>query len=190
MSRHRNPIGVGLAALAVLALGSPALAREPLVLAPSTPWNLNYADDSCQLARGFGQGADQVILYLEQFSPGQHYNVRLIGKPFKSAGLHTNLRLWGNGGEPLSVPALSGTTGDKQPMLAFTADIAEFPERSLLPSSTLADKAAVAGRKAVSFAIVAPDRMDQIHIDPPGGAPTSFSASARWRNRSTQWAPA
>jgi hypothetical protein len=59
-------------ALACLA-ASPFLVAgsdHPLRLAPSTPWVLDYAADSCRLIRHFGQGKDVTIFALESEAPG------------------------------------------------------------------------------------------------------------------------
>ena len=47
-----------------------ATAATPIRLAPSTPWVLDYATDSCRLIRHFGQGKDATIFALESEAPG------------------------------------------------------------------------------------------------------------------------
>lgn len=72
-------------ALAVGILWStPGLAVEPLRLKPSTKWLLNYADESCRLARKFGEGDEQVTLFLDQLEPGDWFQVVFGGRPVKS----------------------------------------------------------------------------------------------------------
>ena len=50
------------------------------VLEPSDKWVLNYADDSCRLARAFGKDDDKVVLVLDQFMPAGMFDLSLIGK--------------------------------------------------------------------------------------------------------------
>ncbi len=50
------------------------------VLEPSDKWVLNYADDSCRLARAFGKDDDKVVLVLDQFMPAGTMDLSLIGK--------------------------------------------------------------------------------------------------------------
>ena len=50
------------------------------VLEPSDKWVLNYANDSCRLARAFGKDDDKVVLVLDQFMPAGTMDLSLIGK--------------------------------------------------------------------------------------------------------------
>lgn len=55
---------------AVAAVPSLANAAQPVHLAPSSPWAVDYAENSCRLVRHFGQGDDATILALESEAPG------------------------------------------------------------------------------------------------------------------------
>lgn len=48
----------------------PAAAQDGLVFEPSSPWTLDYDDDSCALRRLFGEGEDQAYLEMRRFAPG------------------------------------------------------------------------------------------------------------------------
>jgi len=67
--------------LAAFFIAPVAVAAEPLRLAPSSNWHVNYADDSCRLARSFGTGEEEVILVLDRFRPGPKVNMTLVGRP-------------------------------------------------------------------------------------------------------------
>ena len=69
-----------LIATFTLALPHAASGSDPLVFEPSSPWVLNYADDSCQLARTFGKGQNQIGLRIEQFQPGDSFDLILTGQ--------------------------------------------------------------------------------------------------------------
>lgn len=73
---------VCLTAAAAL-LPAPVAAREPARLAPSSKWIVNYAADSCRLARSFGTGEDEVLLVMDRFQPGPMVYLTLVGKPVK-----------------------------------------------------------------------------------------------------------
>lgn len=61
----------------------PAIAaKAPQVLDPSTPWNLDYADDSCALRREFGPADKRVVLELRQFAPDDSFEATLASKAF------------------------------------------------------------------------------------------------------------
>jgi hypothetical protein len=59
---------VATASLAA-ALSQPAAAKEPLVLEPSSHWELDYAKDSCALRRMFGEGEQQTQIEMRRFQP-------------------------------------------------------------------------------------------------------------------------
>lgn len=77
--------GVGALAAAPVTVA----AKEPLRLAPSSKWHVNYADDSCRLARTFGTGKQQVVLALDRFQPGPTVYMTLMGTP---VGVNGNAR--------------------------------------------------------------------------------------------------
>lgn len=74
--------GIVLLALSLIAAASPSSASEPERLAPSSKWHVDYAADSCRLARSFGAGDDEVLLLLDRFEPGAAVHVTLSGKLF------------------------------------------------------------------------------------------------------------
>lgn len=76
----------GLSCLAMAAAAFPVHAKEPLRLAPSSKWNLNYATDSCRMVRSFGTGKDEVLLVLDKFQPGPMLYMTLAGDPVKVRG--------------------------------------------------------------------------------------------------------
>lgn len=60
-----------------------ALAKEPLVLSPSSSWNMNYANESCQLARTFGVGDQKTLVQFERFGPGEYFTLLISSKILK-----------------------------------------------------------------------------------------------------------
>lgn len=52
---------------------------EPVVLEPSTPWQLDYGEARCRIMRLFGEGPDASVLYFEQFSPSQQFDWLVAG---------------------------------------------------------------------------------------------------------------
>lgn len=57
-------------AMVLVSIVSPAMAADQPALAPSGPWNLIYAADSCALRRTFGAGEDRAYLEFRRFQPG------------------------------------------------------------------------------------------------------------------------
>lgn len=74
-----------LACLAVLA-AAPSRA-EPVVIQPSSPWNVDFGDDKCRLARFFGEGEYRHLLSFEMYWPDVGAGMMVAGpamKPFAS----------------------------------------------------------------------------------------------------------
>lgn len=72
-----------LVSAALLAQSSAVVAddgKAPLVLEPSAPWHVNYANDSCRLARIFGEGESKAAVYLERYEPGDSFFLVAAGK--------------------------------------------------------------------------------------------------------------
>ena len=100
-----------MAAAGLVIAPQPAAAAEPLHLKPSSKWVLDYAEDSCRLARQFGEGDRRVTLRLDQLEPGDAFRVNLIGKPARTrrGDLRVTGRLRFGPGEPESeFSAMSG----------------------------------------------------------------------------------
>jgi hypothetical protein len=62
-----------------MCLPAPASAREPTVLAPVKPWNLHYADNSCQLFRQFGNATNPTTFVLERMAPDSPFTMMVFG---------------------------------------------------------------------------------------------------------------
>lgn len=73
----------GISAVSLIAFASNAIAQsgedEILVLEPSSSWNVDFAEDSCALARTFGTDANAVYADFRQFSPGSDFEISLMG---------------------------------------------------------------------------------------------------------------
>jgi hypothetical protein len=78
---------------------------------PSSPWHLDYAPDSCTLARSFGKDAEAVTIKMEQFVPGLGFDLTVMGRAFRSDNLINKLHIAFGPDRPLHLVerALSGT---------------------------------------------------------------------------------
>ena len=120
---RRWRLGVTVLALATgVSSALAALARDPVSLSPSEPWQVHYADDSCLMMRAFGQDKHKVSAWFEQTAPGHRFSLTLIGKsldagePFTRAAT-TFLPV---GKRAAHERVGSGTTSDsKLPLLIF-----------------------------------------------------------------------
>ncbi len=73
-------------ALAVAALSLPLIAapaRAGVVeIAPAGPWNVDFAEEKCRLARLFGEGENRHLLVFQQYWPGKDAGVTVAGPAF------------------------------------------------------------------------------------------------------------
>ena len=67
-------------------------AKAPEVYLPSTPWNIDYADDSCALRRKFDTADRTVTLEMRQFAPGDGFEVTLASKTVTMRDWETKVR--------------------------------------------------------------------------------------------------
>ncbi len=99
--------------LLVSALFAPAaLAKGPVELARSGKWHVNYDDDSCRLAGGFGEGENQIIARFTRYQPGDSFDLELFGPPMRSQEAYSERRIdFGPVENPRVVRAMNGTAG-------------------------------------------------------------------------------
>ncbi len=76
-------LSVIFAAIAALTCSLPAHAEDeaPLKLEPSSKWRLDYSDDSCRLARTFGEGDNTTAFVMERYGPGDEFYMIVAGEP-------------------------------------------------------------------------------------------------------------
>jgi len=74
----------GIVVSSIVAVPAQAASQGPERLAPTSTWNVNYDDDSCQLERVFGLGDAMIFVVFDQFGPGQSFKVTLGSKRFRS----------------------------------------------------------------------------------------------------------
>lgn len=109
----------------------PALAQDdaPIVIAPSTPWEVNFADAKCRAVRIFGEGDERTILFLEQITPSDSPRWVMAGKAAKELDSGGDLSVqFGPEIDPWEMRAEKGTTlGEFGP--AFRGSSIRKPDR-------------------------------------------------------------
>lgn len=98
----------------------PSLANgaDPIHLAPSTPWDVDYAENSCRLIRHFGTGKDETTFALESEGPGS-LDMVLVGRPLESLSEEVPARFVPLQSKPLK--GLFGRSSDKNlPMILYS----------------------------------------------------------------------
>ncbi|AJA10414.1 hypothetical protein SKP52_17715 [Sphingopyxis fribergensis] len=66
--------------------GGAAHAADPRILAPSTPWKVDYAEEECRLLRTFGTGEDAVTMRLARGSGLQSFDMVIAGNSIPRLG--------------------------------------------------------------------------------------------------------
>ena len=122
-----------LNALAVMLAAVPVRAEPaaPLVLKPSSPWNVDYAPDSCRLVRLFGEGKDQHYLAFQQYSPAKVFGLTIAGPGFKKfRSLEKTMINFHEAQAPRESLPFTGTIGEFGPGVIYVNfGIEEEPEQ-------------------------------------------------------------
>jgi hypothetical protein len=106
-------------------------AVQPIRLQPSSPWVVDYAENSCRLVRTFGEGKDKTKFALESESPGQ-VDMLVIGKPLSNYSEEVPARFL-----PVQMKPIKGRSAQA----VDTHDPAIlWPRVSLLPDDTAEEK--------------------------------------------------
>lgn len=141
--------------LAAALFVSPAAAQDaPLVLQPSSDWHMEYADDSCRLARQFGDGENASIFYIERYEPGDQFFLLVGGAPFAGRAHRNDVVRFGPDGNEQKGFIPEGELGDYKPALVLTvmqllSDPAEKADsRARFNREAIASNTDVFGQKA------------------------------------------
>ena len=104
-----------LSALTFLMASSPAFAdQETIVLAPSSPWQLDYAEERCRLARLFGEEENKTIFWIDQTGPSSTFSWLVAGGALDQLGSTRNLdAAFGPGFAPFEVSS-THRSGDER----------------------------------------------------------------------------
>jgi TonB family protein len=112
------------------ALATPARA-EVVEIAPSSPWNVDFGETRCRLARFFGEGEDRHLLFFEQYWPGERFGMTVAGPSFKRyrSGQRTDLRFF-EAQQPFETKPFTGTVGQYGDGVIYSTTALEKFERS------------------------------------------------------------
>jgi hypothetical protein len=124
-------IFVALAIPAPAAVAAPA----PLILKPTSAWQVDYAFERCRLARQFGEGKQTVFLIMDRFAPTDSFRLTISGQPVKTFVEKGDADIqFGPNEQKQQLAFLKGNLGE-DPALVFTSSARIAP-----PSATEALK--------------------------------------------------
>lgn len=106
-----------LGGLIALCAANPAFA-EPISIAPSSEWHVDYAVDSCRLARIFGERPNRAILMIDRFEPRDSFQLLVAS---------TLLTRLASGGDSRKVTVRFGPGEDEQSHHLLPAKLEEMP---------------------------------------------------------------
>lgn len=78
------------AALSVATIPTPAVAQP---LQPSTPWNVDYAENECRLVRDFGQEGNKIWLSFSAGASFTHYSMVIASPSFSTTNRFTDIEI-------------------------------------------------------------------------------------------------
>ncbi len=136
----RNFIVAGLAAFALSSgLTAPAIADDKVtVLKPATPWNVDYGEEKCRLARIFGEGDSRSLLFIEQWGPDAKFGFTVAGPALRRfKGRRPTALVTYDGAAPTSAEPFRGEVEEFGPAIVY-ASMALVPE----PEADSLDKVA------------------------------------------------
>lgn len=105
-----------------------AAEAQPLRLPATTKWRMEYADDSCELLREYGTGKDTVVMAMQQFQPGDGFQLTLVGRPVRASDETRDLRIrFGPDEDWQTVGHTHGTSQDKRPTVFVSGAVRLAP---------------------------------------------------------------
>lgn len=147
-----------IASLIIFALATPtstvAAPPEPVVLKPSSSWQLNYAEERCRLGRQFGEGEQKVLLFMDRFAPSEYFRLTIAGKRMRTAVQKGDAHIqFGPNEEEQQLAFLNGNLG-KEPALVFSSSARIAP-----PSA--AELLAIKNREKTEWVVIKPVSEDR-----------------------------
>jgi hypothetical protein len=128
-----------LRSIIVCAAAAPLLmaAAQPVRLQPSSPWDVDYAENSCRLIRVFGQGKTETKLAFESAAPGE-MDMLIFGRPLATDEQRVQAKFL-----PVSNKSFDGRvaqTVTKQVPAILWANVSMLPADALAEQERLADE--------------------------------------------------
>jgi TonB family protein len=94
--------------------------KEPIKLAPSSKWHVEYAESTCTLARDFGESDDKVTVLFDRMEPSDTFSMTIFGNRMKVSESDSGAKIeFGPGGGEQTLFFFNGTTDKGQPALIF-----------------------------------------------------------------------
>lgn len=155
-------------AIAGLTTTSPLMAKkEPVSLSPSSQWVLNINNEECSLNRRFGEGEDNVIVFISRYQPTDWFEIYFVSKRFNKRSGNKPIKIQFGSENPVQTAEFSrGLTDQNTPALILSDSLRITP-----PSETeqriLAQKNVPAGFSIAHIREEQERKVDFIKFTPP-----------------------
>lgn len=131
-----------------------AAAPAPLVLKPTSSWQVDYGDERCRLARQFGEGKETVFLLMDRFGPTEYFKLTIAGKLMKAPLEKGEANVQFGPNEPeQKLEFLNGNLGD-EPALVFSSSARIAPPNAV-------ETLAINDRKKAEWVVLQPISEDR-----------------------------
>lgn len=119
---YRRSDVTGAALSLLLCCASSAEAAEPVMLAPISPWNVEWSSTACSLRRAFGTKEKPSVLIIERYGPTDHFQLTVISDEFKTFQQGDLLRLKFGEGEARRISTVAPGETSKGTATLFFAN--------------------------------------------------------------------
>lgn len=111
---------LALAALSLPLIAAPARAGV-VEVTPSSPWNVDFAENKCRLARFFGEGENRHLLFFEQYWPDARVGLTAAGPGFRRfASLQRTELKFSDSQEPRDTKPFAGKVANYGDAVVFS----------------------------------------------------------------------
>lgn len=117
-----------LSALLTGALAASPASAEVVGIAPSSTWNVDFAENKCRLARLFGEGENQHLVFFEQYWPGETFGLTVAGPSYERFRSRQSTELGFFDGQ------------ERQRTEPFTGTVADFGTGVIYSSASLTEE--------------------------------------------------
>ena len=99
-----------------------------MILAPTSPWNVDWSETTCSLRRLFGTKEKESLLVMERYGPTDYFQLTIVSDEFKSYRQGETLWLkFGDGEKRRITTASPGKSGKGTATLFFTSQSLSQP---------------------------------------------------------------
>lgn len=177
MTKYIYNIGF-IFAIAGLTTTSPLMAKKEAVsLSPSSQWVINFTNDECSLNRKFGEGEDNVIVFISRYQPTDWFEIYFVSERFGKRSGNKPIKIQFGSDNPVQTAEFSrGLTEQNKPALILSDSLRIAPP-SEIEQRILAQKNVPAGFFIAHITDEQERKVDFIKFTPPRSSEISLETN-------------